>query len=175
MKLASRFCDNSLSFSPLSQFADGATVREDIPGILALGAQYSPTKCIRLNAGGNYYFDKQAKKFGDKQALLDHNTWEVNAGCEVDVCEWLTVSASWQTTQYGLSDASMSDLNFNNSNNMIGAGFCIHAAKCLNIDLGYMHTFYQDRTVVSKTAVGDKTDVYSRKNDVIGVGVTLDL
>lgn len=161
--------------SPLAQFRDGEKVREDIPGILAVGAQYSPIETIRLSAGGNYYFDKQAKKFGDKQNLLDHNTWEVNAGVEYDCCKWLTVSASWQSTQYGLSDASMNDLSFNNSNNMVGAGVRIHATDRLDIDLGYMHTFYQDRTVVSKTAVGDKTDVYSRKNDVIGVGVTLNL
>ena len=161
--------------SPLAQFRDGEKVREDIPGILSVGVQYSPVEVVRISAGGNYYFDKQAKKFGDKQQLLDHNTWEVNAGVEYDCNKWLTVSASWQTTQYGLSDASMNDLSFNNSNNMVGAGLRIHATNRLDIDLGYMHTFYQDRTVVSKTAVGDKTDIYSRKNDVLGVGVTISL
>ncbi|MBR6170163.1 MAG: hypothetical protein IKQ51_05615 [Bacteroidaceae bacterium] len=38
--------------------------------------------------------------------------------------------------------------------------------------LGFMHTIYCDRTVVTPTALGNKTDVYNRKNDVLGVGVT---
>lgn len=152
----------------LRQFADGAKVREDIPGILALGAQYSPIEEVRLNAGFHEYFDKSAKKFGDKQDLIDHNTWELNAGVEWDCHKLVTVSASWQTTQYGLSDEYMNDLSFNLANHMIGFGVRLHPSKYFNIDLGYMHTFYGDRTVVSQG--GYKTDLYQRKNDVVGIG-----
>ncbi len=159
--------------SVLGKFADGAKVREDIPGILALGAQYSPIESVRLSAGFNEYFDKSAKKYGNKQDLIDHNTWEVNVGAEYDVLKWLTVSGSWQTTQYGLSDAYMSDLDFNLSSHSVGFGFRFHATQRLNIDLGYMHTFYGDRTVT--TMDGAKTDVYSRKNDAVGIGFNLSL
>ena len=157
----------------LAQFEDGAKIREDIPGLLTLGAQYSPIKSLRFNAGFHEYFDKSAKKYGDKQNLIDKNTWEVNAGVEYDVCKYLTLSASYQTTQYGLSDAYMNDLSFNLSNNMIGAGLRINATKRCSIDLGYMHTFYGDRDVTTMTAAGPKVDTYSRKNDVVAVGVNL--
>jgi hypothetical protein len=39
----------------------------------------------------------------------------------------------------------------------------------MNIDLGYMHTFYKDRTVT--TAATQMTNLYSRTNDVVGIGL----
>lgn len=157
----------------LAQFKDGEKVREDIPGIVALGAQYSPIEKVRINAGAHYYLDKCAKKYGDKQDLIDHNTWELNAGAEWDCCKLVTISASWQTTQYGLSDAYMNDLSFNLSSNSIGFGVRLHPSKYFNIDLGYMRTLYQDRTVETPTAVGVKSDLYSRTNDVVGIGFNI--
>lgn len=173
--------------SALANYADGKTVANDVPGILTLGAQYSPCNKVRINAGFHEYFDKSATSTGHQRNRLtdslpwegletdhiDHNTWEVNAGLEWDICKYVTVSASWQTTQYGLNDAYMSDMSFNLKNHMVGAGLRITPCKTVNIDLGYMHTFYQDRDVVTATAVGAKTDHYVRKNDVLGVGVNL--
>ena len=72
---------------------------------------------------------------------------------------------------YGVSDAGMNDVSFNCSNNSMGLGVRIHPSKLFNIDLGYMHTFYQDRTVTTPTAAGNKIDTYSRKNDVVGIGL----
>ena len=171
--------------SALANYANGKTVAEDIPGLLTLGAQYSPCSKVRINAAFHEYFDKSATKTGHQRNRLtdtlpwegvtedgiDHNTWEVNAGLEWDICKYVTVSAAWQRTCYGLSDAYMSDLSFNLSNHMVGAGVRINPCKLLSIDLGYMHTFYQSRDVVTPTAVGPKTDHYVRKNDVLGVGV----
>ena len=157
----------------LAKFADGTKVREDVPGILTLGAQYSPIEKVRLNGTFNAYFDKSAKKYGDAQNLIDKNTIEVIAGAEYDVCKLITVSASWQNTNYGMSDAAMNDLSFNLSSNMVGLGLRINATERCNIDLGYMHTFYKDRTVNTMTAAGVKSDNYVRKNDVFGIGVNL--
>lgn len=157
----------------LGQFADGKKVAEDIPAILALGAQYSPVSAVRLNAGFTKYWDKQATKYGKKNELIDKGAWEVTAGTEVDVTKWLTLSASWQNTNYGLSDAYMNDLSFNLSSNSIGAGFRIHATERCDIDFGFMKTFYKDRTVTTETAAGPKIDQYHRTNRVFGVGVNL--
>lgn len=157
----------------LGKFADGKKIREDIPGILTLGAQYSPIEKLRLNGTFNVYFDKSAKKYGDAQKLIDSNTHEVILGAEYDVCKLITLSASWQNTKYGMSDAAMNDLSFNLSSNMGGLGLRINATERCSIDLGYMHTFYQDRTVDTETAAGVKSDNYVRKNDVFGIGVNL--
>lgn len=157
----------------LAQFKDGEKVREDIPGIIAAGVQYKPIEALRLNAGMNAYIDKNAKKYGNKQKMLDDNTLEITAGAEYDICKLITVSASWQNTNYGQSDAYMNDLSFNLSSNSLGCGLRINATERCSIDLGYMHTFYQNRTVNTQTAAGVKTDLYNRTNNVVGVGVNL--
>lgn len=158
----------------LKQFEDGKKVESNIPGILNVGVMYSPIDQVRLMAGWHYYFDKAAKQYNNKQNLIDKNTQEFSAGAEWDCCKWVTVSASWQNTRYGLSDAYMNDLSFNCSNNMVGAGVRVHATSRLSIDLGYMHTFYKDKEVTTQTAAGPKTDRYSRKNRVLGVGVNVE-
>lgn len=158
----------------LGQFADGRKVREDLPGILALGGQYAPVKSVRINAGWNYYFDKQCKKEGNKQDLIDKGTMEVNAGVEWDICKWLTVSGGWQSTNYHLSDDYMNDLTFNLSSNAVALGVRLRATERCTFDLGYMHSFYQTRDVITTTAVGQKTDHYYRTNRVFGLGVNFE-
>ena len=158
----------------LGQFADGRHVREDNPGIINMGAQYSPVKQVRLQAGWHYYFDKQAKRFGNKQDLLDKNTMEFSAGAEWDIISRLTVSVSWQNTCYRQSDAFMNDLSFTNSNNSIGLGVRVKCTNRFNMDFGYMHSFYQTRDVTTMTAAGEKKDHYWRKNRVLGVGFNIE-
>lgn len=159
----------------LAQFADGSSVAEDIPAVLSYGVQYSPVSSVRLNAGMNVYFDKNATKYGNKHELIDDNSTEILAGAEWDVNKWLTVSGSYQKTTYGLSDAYMNDLSFNLSSYSIGLGVRVKATKRCSIDAGYMQTFYGDRTVTTQTAAGAKTDVYSRTNKVFAVGVNLSI
>ncbi len=154
----------------LGQFEDGEKVREDVPGILAIGVQYSPMDKVRISAGFHEHFDKTAKKYDDKQNLIDHNTWELNAGVEWDICKMVTASASWQTTQYGLGDEYMNDLSFNLSNHMVGFGVRVRPCRLLSIDLGYMHTIYDSRDVATEA----KIDHYVRKNDVMGIGINFD-
>lgn len=153
--------------SVLDRFADGGHDREDLPGILAIGAEYRLNEKVRFDGSFKTYFDKNAKKFNDEQDLVDKNTYEVALGAEYRCCKLITVSASWQRTKYGMSDAGMNDISFPCSDNSLGLGVRIHPSKYFNIDLGYMHTFYQDRTVMGANG---KTDKYSRENNVAGIG-----
>ena len=157
----------------IGQFADGEKVREDIPAMLACGVQYSPIEAVRLSAGYHQFFDTSSKKYNDKQELIDHNTHEILVGAEYDINKFVTISASWEKTFYGQSDAFMNDLSFNLTNNMVGGGVRLHPSKYFNVDLGYMCTFYKDREVTTQTAAGPKTDLYKRKNHTIGIGFNL--
>lgn len=158
----------------LGQFEDGKKVREDVPALLTFGVQYSPIEKVRIDAAYHQFFDKCSKKYGDKQKLIDHNTHEFLLGAEYDINKLITVSASWEITRYGLSDAFMNDLSYSLSNNMVGGGVRINATKKFSIDLGYMCTFYNSREVTTQTAAGPKTDVYTRKNHTFGIGVNFD-
>lgn len=157
--------------SVLGQFADGTKVAADIPSFLTVGVQYSPIQALRLQTGFHYYGDKSATQYGNKQDNIDGNTWEITAGVEYDVCKWLTLSCGWQTTQYDLADAYMNDLSFVTNSNSWGCGARLNLAEKWALDLGFMQTLYQDRTVKTPTAAGEKIDVYSRTNRVLGIGL----
>ena len=161
----------------LDKFNDEKTkyVRDDIPGTFTFGVQYSPIETVRLNAGYHFYDDCNAVKYNNEQDLIDGGTREVLFGAEWDATKLLTVSAGWQNTHYDLSDAYMSDMVHNLSSNMIVCGVRIHATEKISIDLGYMHNFYDKRTVETKISESvTKIDVYERRNDAFAVGVNFD-
>lgn len=162
-------------------------VRDDIPGTLTLGVQYSPIETVRLNAGYHFYDDCNAKKADKKlinadgteeyvaeNKLINHGTREFLFGAEWDATKLLTVSAGWQNTHYDLSDAYMSDMVHNLSSNMIVCGVRLHVTEKISVDLGYMHNFYDKRTVETTVKGVPKKDVYERKNDAFAVGVNFD-
>lgn len=157
----------------LGQFADGTKIAADMPSFFAVGAQYSPLKELRIQAGYHLYGDKNATQYGNKQDLIDNNTWEITAGIEYDICKYLTASCGWQTTQYGLSDAYMNDLSFTTSSNSYGLGVRVAVTEHCNIDLGFMQTLYDKREVTVQSLAGPKTDVYERTNRVLGIGFNL--
>lgn len=147
-------------------YADGAEVRSDIPALLTLGAQYSILDNVRVMGGFHYYFDKDAK---GSATDVEKNTWEVTLGAEWDVNNWLTVSAGTQRTKYGFGQ-NMQDTNFNVSSTALCLGATFHVSKMVNINAGYMHSFYNDHTIERAANI---TDTYTRKNDVVGVSVDL--
>ena len=157
----------------MKQFEDGAEIKEDIPGILAVGAQYQPIKSLKIGASYHWYQDSEASKFGDMQEH-NHDSHEVLAGVEWRTGKWITVSGSWQKTMYNVDDEAMRDASFNLSSNSMGVGMRIHCTKDVNVDFSYMKTFYQDRTVTTALAPGlNKMDTYHRTNDVIGMAVNM--
>ena len=157
--------------SVLGQFKNGSKIAADIPAFFTAGVQYSPISALRLQAGYHWYGDKSATQYGNKQDNIDGNTWEITAGAEYDICKLITLSAGWQTTQYDLNDKYMNDLSFTTSSHNIGFGARVNVSEHWCIDLGYMHTFYEDREVKTPTAAGEKIDVYSRTNRVFGIGI----
>ena len=168
----------ALEKSPvMKKFEDGASIKEDIPGILAVGAQYQPIKSLKIGASYHWYQDSEASKFEDLQQY-NHDSHEVLAGIEWRTGKWITVSGSWQKTMYNVDDEGMSDVSFNLSSNSMGVGMRIHCTKDVNVDFSYMKTFYQDRTVNTQDAVlpnyiVTKADTYHRTNDVIGMAVNM--
>ena len=178
---SSEMSEKARETSALDKFNDAKTkyVRDDIPGTFTCGVQYSPIETVRLNAGYHFYDDCNAVKYGDEHKKIDGGTRELLFGAEWDATKLLTVSAGWQNTHYDLSDAYMSDLNHNISSNMIVCGVRLHVTEKISVDLGYMHNFYDKRTVdtvtpVSQIATIEKTDVYERRNDAFAIGVNFD-
>lgn len=131
--------------SGLSEYDDGKKVKADIPAILSIGARYSLLDNVRLNAGFHYYFDKQATQHNNKHNYLTNGGWEVLAGAEVDVTKRWTVSAGWQTTNYGLGKNSqfISDMSFVTNSNSVGVGARFQLRKKVALNIAYFKTIYK--------------------------------
>lgn len=148
-------------------YANGKKVRSDIPALLTVGAQYSILPSVRIAAGFHYYWDKDAKS-GDKTLIVDgNNTWEVIFGAEWDINDKWLVSAGTQRTQYGFKDSDMSDISFNIRSTALCIGGAYKFNDRMKLNFGYMHSFYEDHTV--EGAVAGMSDIYTRKNDAVGV------
>ena len=189
--------ENNTKRDDTQKYENGVNTPNDIPGILALGAQYEVLKNLRVMAGYNYYFDKDARMDNNKQRFLKHNTQEFLAGVEWDINPAVTVSAGGQRTLYGLGDGKyLTDLSFVTSSYSFGIGAKIKVAKNAHLNVAYFFTNYSnfkkeyndavvvgkeqvkqpDGTVLTqpKTIPTKNTDIFTRTNKVLGVGLDID-
>ncbi len=189
--------ENNTKRDDTQKYENGVNTPNDIPGILALGAQYEILKNLRVMAGYNHYFDKDARMDNNKQRFLKHNTQEFLAGVEWDINPTVTVSAGGQRTLYGLGDGKyLTDLSFVTSSYSFGVGAKIKVAKNAHLNVAYFFTNYSKFTknyedaitigreqvtqpdgtvsVQPKTLATKNTDIFTRTNKVLGVGVDID-
>ena len=153
----------------VNKFRDEEKVNEDIPALVTLGVQWAPVIMVRLNAGGHYYFDKDASWYGNTQNKLDHNSWEVLAGAEWDINDHLTISAGGQLTRYGLTDEYMNDMSFVVNSYSIGFGANYKLNNTVTLKAAYFQTNYSqyDRNDYPSAGISDS---FTRTNRVIGIG-----
>lgn len=136
---------SGVNTSGLEEFDDGRSIAADIPAILTLGAQYEPLDGLRLNGGFHYYFDRQATQHNHREEHLAHGGWEVLAGAEYDISRRWTVSAGWQSTNYGLGSDSrfLSDMSFVTNSNSVGLGAAFRLKERVRLNVAYFKTFYR--------------------------------
>ena len=156
----------------VNKYKDAEKVNEDIPAQLALGAQWTPVSEVRLNAGGHYYFDKDAKWYGNAQQNLKYNSYEILAGAEWDITDRLTISAGAQLTRYGLSDEYMNDISFVVNSISYGFGCNYKLNDVAKLKVGYFQTDYDSYDRETSATVKDS---FTRTNRVIGIGCDIDL
>ena len=189
--------ENNTKRDDTKKYENGVNTPNDIPGILALGVQYEVLKNLRVMAGYNHYFDKDARMDNNKQRFLKHNTQEFLAGVEWDINPTVTVSAGGQRTLYGLGDGKyLTDLSFVTSSYSFGVGAKIKVAKNAHLNVAYFFTNYSKFTknyedaitigreqvtqpdgtisVQPKTLATKNTDIFTRTNKVLGVGLDID-
>ena len=191
--------DTHVNTTGLTAYDDGFRQRADIPALLAVGAQYNPLSNVHINAGAHVYFDKQASQYdsstgkNNRQEKLDGPSWELLAGAEWDIEDWVTVSAGWQTTNYGMGKNSqyISDMSFVTNSNSFGLGARFNLSKVVSLDVAYFKTIYKHYRVdqADYNGLGEKFGAlagqpdlklpgynnYHRTNDVFGLGITVKL
>ena len=171
----------------IGEYADGKKIAADIPAYLSVGVGYSPIDPLRINVGLHFFDDKNAKAYNNRQEKLDHGTLEYNAGVEYDINKKFTVSAGWQSTNYGLPEEEattskdkrfMDDKSFVTSSNSVGLGGVWHFNKKMSFTVAYFHTFYQHKKttesvdLIPGNAINYTAD-YSRNNNVFAAGIDI--
>ena len=176
-----RMKNESTVFDPreidaVKKYKDGEKVNEDVPALLTLGAQWSPICQVRLNASGHYYFDKDAKWYGESQRKLKHNSYEILAGAEWDVNDRFTLSLGGQLTRYGLTDEYMNDMSFVTPSYSYGFGANYKATDNVTLKVAYFQTNYDTYNRTQTTATGGTmSDSFTRTNRVLGVGCEINM
>ena len=161
-----------------ASYVDGAHVRYDMPALFvaAVGYEFSP----QLRASLEYHFfdDKNAKMAGDRQKELSGGTNEFLAGIEYDINDKFTVSCGGQRTDYGLSDSYQQHTSFACDSYSFGLGGAWNINDKVRLNVSYFKTIYSDYTKEFTADQGGYMgtgypgkDVYSRTNDVIGIGI----
>jgi len=156
-------------------YADGYRTRYDMPSLLTLAVGYEFTPRLRGAVEYHFFDDKSAKMLGDRQKQLEHGTHEVLAGVEYDINDRFTVSCGGQRTDYGLSDDYQKNTSFACDSYSLGLGAAVNITDRMRLNVSYFCTLYSDYTATTDNYLGKTatpgTDVYSRTNHVVGVGI----
>lgn len=155
-------------------YEDGARTRYDMPALLSVAAGYEFTPKLRATLEYHFFDDKNAKMANNRQEKLKHGTHEFLAGVEYDINEKFTVSCGAQRTDYGLSDGYEQNTSFACDSWSIGLGGAWNITEKIRLNAGYFISIYSDYTKEQTNYLGTPyagKDVYSRTNNVIGIGV----
>ena len=181
MKLKTKATNSAATqqIAQLDDFQDGKKIRADIPGYFNVGLSVNAMDNLRFAVSYRYFDEKHATRDMVQNANKNNKgTHEPCAGIEWDIFKYLTFSCGYQGNIYGQTDDEMSELDFQLNAHSILVGFRINCGKVANIDLGYMHTFYDTHDVTKDMSAEQDgslpfTTHFTRKNDVFGVGLNL--
>ena len=158
----------------LKNYMPGERVRYDMPALLVAAVGYEFTPKLRATLEYHFFDDKNAKMADNRQKELKHGTHEILAGIEYDINDKFTVSCGAQRTDYGLSDGYQQNTSFACDSYSIGVGGAWNITEKMRLNAGYFITLYSDYTHNQPNYLGTPyagKDVYSRTNNVIGVGL----
>ena len=160
--------------SKTAPYQDGVKTRYDMPALLTFAVGYELTPSLRAAAEYHFFDDTHAKMSGDRQKELSGGTNEFLLGVEYDINDRITVSCGGQRTDYGLSDTYQQNTSFACDSYSVGLGGAIKLTEKMRLNLSYFCTIYSDYKVESTSYLGTGTpgtDVYSRTNNVFGIGL----
>lgn len=155
-------------------FPDAATTPSDIPALLTVGGEYEINKSWKISGGYHHFFDSDARMANDKQKYINGGINEGLLVSEYKINKMFLISAGLQVTRTGVTDDYQTDMSYSLNSYSIGFGGAINITSQLRINLAYFFTNYDKWTKVSTNYNGAGlagTDVYSRTNSVIGVGL----
>jgi len=158
----------------MAPYQDGVKTRYDMPSLLTVAVGYEFTPRLRAAVEYHFFDDTHAKMAADRQKELKHGTHEVLIGAEYDVNDRLTLSCGGQRTDYGLSDTYQQNTSFACDSYSVGLGAAVKLTEKMRLNVSYFCSLYSDYTVETANYQNTRlqgTDVYSRTNHVVGIGL----
>jgi long-chain fatty acid transport protein len=153
--------------SSVAAYQDGVKTRYDMPALFVAAVGYEFSKNLRGALEYHFFDDTHAKMADERQKTLEHGTHEILAGIEYDINDKFTISCGGQRTDYGLSDDYQKDTSFACDSYSVGLGGAWNINDKLRLNVSYFCTLYTDYT----KPVSYGSEIYSRTNNVIGVGI----
>jgi long-subunit fatty acid transport protein len=165
---------NTTKVDDVNQFPDGEKIPNDLPAWLSIGAQYKVVPSVKVSAGYHHFFDSDAKMANDKQKHIDGGINEFLLGAEWQINKMFLVSAGGQMTKTGVTDLYQTDMSYSLNSFSAGFGGAVNVTEKIRINLAYFFTKYEDWTKEFPNYNGlpfPGKDVYSRTNNVFGIGI----
>jgi len=182
--------DEGANTTGIADFDDGVKTPYDIPALLTVGAQYQIAS-VKVSAGYHHFFESHAKmaevkdpttgNLVGKQTFITNGMGGMNEyllGAEWQINHRFLISAGTQFSRTGVTDDYQTDMNYSLNAYSIGLGGRIKVVEKVHVNLAYFFTKYEDWTKKSANYYGlplPGTDVFSRTNQVIGIGVDFKL
>jgi long-chain fatty acid transport protein len=151
---------DDLGVAPLIGKTDGSKAREDLPGLIGLGAAYTINPKIKLDLSLTYYLEKSAK-FEEDRLKDAGNSWDLALAGEYTFNPQLRASAGYMYTKTGIDADDMSPENPELGANTLCAGMAWEPMDKMTLNFAILNSFYNS----DKTSTGIKYE-----KNVFGVG-----
>jgi long-subunit fatty acid transport protein len=167
---------------PITMFPDGAETINDMPAMLAIGAEIRPTERFMLTGSVNYYFDQPIDYDGsaDKDIdMIDKNFLEYAFGVEYGFTENIRASIAYAGTSTGVSLNYQDELSYSLNTNTFGGGLGFRITPMIDLNLGGIYTIYQEgeksssRTMTGTSLLVPFTETFNKDTWVVAIGIDL--
>jgi opacity protein-like surface antigen len=159
--------------------------------MLSVGAELRLSQYFKVNAGGNYYFDKSAD-YGhyidltpenstdylvhiDNSQIIKNNGMSLQGGAELKLTDNILVSAGYAYANQGVNSLYQSDLTYGLATHTFGAGGAYSISDQIRINFGGSFTKYMDDSKEINHYLNNinllPTETYKKKTFVLGVGL----
>lgn len=173
---------NSTTVDDLGLFPDGKENRYDIPGMLAVGVGYQPSRLIEAQVSYNYYFDKgvgwgpntrESVYNRNVTREIDKNGWELALGLQFNLTDRFALSTGALTSNPGIADSYQSDFSYSNTSYTLAAGFMWKITEQLAFDAGIMNVIYKDAELTyNDPDAGNYQEILGKKTFGLGFGLS---
>lgn len=168
--------ENETKVDGTGLFPDGQKTNNDIPAILAGGADYKVSDNLKVSGSFNVYFDKGVywgKNVYLEDRTIDKNYLELAFGLEYNLSKNFAISAGYLNSNTGVSKQYQSDFSYSNDSYTAGLGFQWNINKKLVFDAGMMLTTYKDdtKTFTEPAPINTYTETYAKDTFTFAFGI----